>query len=205
VTVPPADAAFAAAFAARRGLDERPFVLWIGTMEPRKNVGVLVAAMASLKRRHRGRSPAMLVLAGYAGWGDPAMIRPADREWLGEDLIELGRVSERELWALYERATVFAFPSLNEGFGFPVLEAMSRGVPVLCADIPVLRDVGAAAATYIAADRAEDWADAIQELLDDGGRRDVQAQAGLRRAATFTAERHIAAVRKVHREALALR
>ncbi len=107
---------------ARYGLD-RDYLMWAGTLEPRKNLARLVAAWAALP------APAPdLVLVGPSGWGDvtvPASAPPGARTHL------TGRVEAADLHALYAGATAFAFPSLREGFGMPVLEAMAHGCPVL--------------------------------------------------------------------------
>ena len=108
----------------RHNLVDRQFVLWVGSLEPRKGLGTLVAAAATLARR--GAAPT-LVLAGYAGWRNSKVISPDDRAVLGPALREVGRLPQPELNALYASATLFAFPSLHEGFGLPVLEAMAAG------------------------------------------------------------------------------
>ena len=105
----------------RFGLGDAPYVLWVGSLEPRKGVGTLVAAMG------RTGGSARLVLAGYPGWLSDGLIDPGDRDALGDRLRQLGQVDEVDLWALYAGATVFALPSRHEGFGLPVLEAMSQG------------------------------------------------------------------------------
>ena len=138
----------------RHNLGHTPYVLWVGSLEPRKGLGTLVAAAAKLARR--GEAPT-LVLAGYAGWRNTNVISPGDRAALGEALREVGRVPEPELQALYAGATVFAFPSLHEGFGLPVLEAMAAGVPVIASDIPAIREVAGDAAMLVPATDADAW------------------------------------------------
>ncbi|WP_158372258.1 glycosyltransferase family 4 protein [Cellulosimicrobium cellulans] len=109
----------------RLGLPDR-FVLWCGTFEPRKNVSGLLAAFARLAERD---PEIRLVLVGPPGWGElPA--RPAPGPW-ERRVVELGRLSAADLRATYAAATAFCFPSTWEGFGLPVLEAMSVGTPVV--------------------------------------------------------------------------
>jgi glycosyltransferase involved in cell wall biosynthesis len=186
----------------RAGLHDRRYVLWVGSLEPRKGVGTLVAAMAELRRRQPD-SPVVTVLAGYAGWLGDGLISPVDRAALGPSLIELGRVGERELWCLYRGAAAFAFPSVYEGFGLPVLEAMSQGVPVVASDIAALRELTGGAACLVDPRRTEAWADAIAAVLDSGAEARRLGQAGRERARAFPVEAMVEATRRVYVEAVA--
>ena len=192
VLAPPPDPAATADLREKRGLGERPFVLWVGSLEPRKGVDTLLEAMAALPP---GRADT--VLAGFEGW---LAARPASAERLGESLHELGRVSEAVLWGLYAGATIFAFPSRHEGFGLPVIEAMSQGTPVVAADIPAIREVAGDAAVLVPPDRPDQWAEAIAALLADERERDRLAAAGRARARIFDLRSTCAATRAVYRE-----
>jgi glycosyltransferase involved in cell wall biosynthesis len=172
---------------ARFGLAATPFVLWVGTLEPRKNVGTLVAAFAELARRPGVEHS--LVLVGPQGWLSEGLIAPADREALGPRLRLLGRVDDAELRALYASADVFALPSRHEGFGIPTLEAMAQATAVVCSDIPALREVAGGAARLVPVGSVDSWTDALAEVLGDRDVRDRLAEAGLRRAAAFSWER----------------
>jgi glycosyltransferase involved in cell wall biosynthesis len=185
---------------ARRRLDDAPYVFWVGSLDPRKNVGTLVAAMARLVRD--GGFPHRLVLAGPAGWKDEHLFSDADLAVLGDRLRVLGRVDDEELLCLYAGAACFAFPSLHEGFGFPVLEAMVQGTPVVCADIPTLREVAGDAALLVAPTDVEAWAEALAAVTGDAGRRQGLASAGTTRAAEFTWDRTVAETRAIYRELL---
>lgn len=184
---------------ARYGLADKQYVLWVGSQEPRKGLGVLVAAAACLARR--GPAPT-LVLAGYAGWRNANLVSPDDRAALGPAMRELGRVPDEELHALYAGAAVFAFPSLHEGFGLPVLEAMAAGVPVLASDIPPLREVAGDAAVLVPPGNAEAWADALSEALEQPSLRAQLAGAGQRRAALFSWEKTARATLAAYEELL---
>jgi glycosyltransferase involved in cell wall biosynthesis len=167
----------------RYSLTSTQYVLWVGTLEPRKGLATLVAAVATLARR--GAAPT-LVLAGYAGWRNTNVMSPADRASLGHGLRELGRVTDPELQALYAGASVFAFPSLHEGFGLPVLEAMAAGVPVVASDIPAIREVAGDAAMLVAPGNADYWAEALSRVLENPSLQADLVGSGRRRAAAFS-------------------
>jgi glycosyltransferase involved in cell wall biosynthesis len=169
----------------RYRLGDVPYVLWVGSLEPRKGVGTLVAAMARLALGGGGTPPADLVLAGYPGWQNSRLIAAEDKARLGPAFHQLGRLPEVELQALYAGATVFAFPSIHEGFGLPVLEAMAAGVPVVASDIPAIREVAGDAAVLAAPGDADAWAEALEGVLGSTPRQVQLARAGRQRAALF--------------------
>jgi glycosyltransferase involved in cell wall biosynthesis len=183
------------------GLVGRRYVLWVGSLEPRKGVGTVVGAMASLRRRGAPSAAGVaLVLAGYPGWLGGDLVSPDDRAVLGDDLRQLGIVSEDELWSLYRDAAIFAFPSRHEGFGLPVVEAMSQGTPVLAADIAALREVAGPAARLIPPDDVEAWAGAIADLLADDRERERLGAAGVARAGRFGVDAMLRGIRAVYAE-----
>jgi glycosyltransferase involved in cell wall biosynthesis len=166
---------------------EPPYVLSVGTIEPRKGLDTLAAAMTNVRERHPGTT---LVLAGPTGWlSVPGLDGPGIRR--------LGKVDEPTLDALYRRAEVFALPSRYEGFGLPVLEAMSRGCPVIASDATALSEVAGTAGRLVPPGDVRAWTAAIDEVLDDPGLRADLAARGLRRAAEFswaaTANAHVEA------------
>jgi glycosyltransferase involved in cell wall biosynthesis len=173
------------------GLLEQPYVFWVGSLEPRKGVDTLVSAAAQL-RRQRDAPRFQLVLAGYEGWLGP--------EVGGEGVIQVGRVTDEQLWALYAGATLFAFPSIHEGFGLPVVEAMSQGAPVVASDIPALREVTAGAARLVAPMSTDDWAQALADLLESETERDALAASGRARSAELSVDAMISGIRAVYRE-----
>jgi glycosyltransferase involved in cell wall biosynthesis len=180
------------------GLTGRPYVLWLGSFEPRKGVGTILAAMAELRRR---RGPDVhLVLAGYEGWLEDGLVDPVDRATLGDSLRQIGRVNEEELWALYGGALLFAFPSRYEGFGLPVVEAMSQGTPVVASDIEAIREIAGGAARLVSPSAPEAWADTIEDLVDDEGERRRLGDAGVARSRELSLDATLRGIRAVYQE-----
>lgn len=156
------------------------FVLCVGTVEPRKNVAVLLDAVGHLDR------PPLLVLAGAAGWrceGIAAAIRAKES---GGGVKYLGSVTDGELAALYSAATLMVYPSVYEGFGLPVLEAMACGCPVLCSWTSSLPEVGGSAARYFTPSDPKDLAAKISTLFRSPSDLAMMAREGLERAREFS-------------------
>jgi glycosyltransferase involved in cell wall biosynthesis len=182
------------------GLDDDPYVFWVGSLEPRKDVSTLVAAMVALSRR--GRPVPKLVLAGYQGWLRQDLIDPRHRAALGGNLVELGVVPESTLRALYAGALLFALPSKHEGFGLPALEAMTYGAAVVCSDIPALREVTAGHALLVPPGDVPAWSEAIGGLLDDPEAREALAARGQQRATGFSWSQSVAATHQLYLEVM---
>jgi glycosyltransferase involved in cell wall biosynthesis len=162
------------------GAPTRPVVLSTGNRMPHKNFPTLLRAWSQMPADRRP----LLVVTGSHGQ-DPLAPLVAELQ-LHEDVTLLGWVAADELEQLYARADLYVFPTLFEGFGLPVLEAMQRGCPVLASDIPVLREVGGDAATYTDMERPDVVAEAVLRLLADRAQLDRQSTAGRRRAAQFS-------------------
>lgn len=144
----------------------RPFALHVGTLQPRKNLRRLLQAWARLPSSMRD---AQLVLAGGVGWGDEAaqLRRDVDALGLSQRVIFAGYISDLEKTALMRTAHLYVFPSLYEGFGFPVLEAQSAGVPVACSNTSSLPEVAGDAALLFDPTNVDSIADAIAQTLSD--------------------------------------
>ena len=190
----PPDAAARARARAAAGLEpDEDFVAFLGTLEPRKNVPALIRGWVAACARLDGRPPS-LVLAGGAGWdrqlADAVAAVPA-----GLRLLRPGYLPLADLPGLLGAATVVAYPSLGEGFGLPVLEAMACGAAVLTTRRLALPEVGGDAVAYTEPDDTS-IADALGWLLTDPGLRARLGQAGLARAQRFSwaacAEAHLA-------------
>lgn len=160
------------------------YVLAVGTVEPRKGVDVLVTAVAEVARSDESVS---LVLVGQPGWGGLDPLRIAADRGLAESRVRLlGRVTDRELATVLRGASVLAMPSLAEGFGLPVLEAMAAGVPVVHSDDPALVEVSSGAAMVVPRGDARALAEALRRVLADSALAARLRADGKRRAAEFT-------------------
>ncbi|HEX2299317.1 MAG TPA: glycosyltransferase family 1 protein, partial [Pseudonocardiaceae bacterium] len=183
--------------AARLDLPPR-YVLAVGTLEPRKGIDTLVAALAE------PNAPGLpVLLAGQPGWGRIDPVQLARRAGLAPGRVRvLGRISDAELGVVLHRATVLAAPSQAEGFGLPVLEAMAAGVPVVHSDAPALVEVAGGAGEVFARNDPAGLATALRAVLADGARAEAMIAAGRGRVRQFTWERTARRVWSVH---LALR
>jgi glycosyltransferase involved in cell wall biosynthesis len=183
----PADADEIEAARSPLGVAEE-FVLFVGTVEPRKNLLALVRAFDLLTRETDLRP--QLVIAGQKGWLTEELYELVERSPSASRILFTGYVTDEELRALYSACRVFVYPSLYEGFGLPPLEAMSCGAPVVASRIPVIEETcGGGAARLVAPHDAEGLAGALAELLADGEARAILAARGRERAAAFTWER----------------
>ena len=177
VALPPVAPADPGAALARRGV-RPPFVLFVGTVEPRKGVPELLAAHAAL-RADRGHPDLGLVLAGAMGWGEiPDLSAPGVQA--------LGEVDDVTLDALYGAAVALALPSRYEGFGLPVAEAMARSCPVVVSDAACLPEVAGGAGVVVPTGDVDALAGALERLLGDEIFRGERVAAGRARAASFT-------------------
>ncbi len=165
----------------------RHYVLHVGTLEPRKNLPMLLEAWRILRDRgvKTGTTIPDLILCGRLGWKTEE-IQPQIEAGEAEGwLVHYGYLPDEEVAALYRDAQWVVLPSIYEGFGLPAVEAMAAGKPLLCSDIPVLREVAGDAAAYVSPHDSEAWADALTELLEDAGRRDELGRNGRDRSARF--------------------
>jgi len=160
---------------------ERPFVLFVGTIEPRKNVDTLLDAYAALAPSLREEFD--LVLAGPAGWARPETVGRLREERY------LGYIQEPDLAPLTAAASLFVYPSLYEGFGFPVAQAMAAGVPVVTSNISSLPEVAGDAALLVDPRSTAELRDALARLLLSPDLRREMAARGRARALELTWER----------------
>jgi glycosyltransferase involved in cell wall biosynthesis len=175
---------------------DKDFVLCLGTVEPRKNLVRAVQAFDSFLRDHHEQAPnTRLIIAGKKGWGCEGIEKEIERvnsDWYQAErsgvIQTLGQVSEQEKWCLLARASCLLFPSLHEGFGLPVLEAMAVGTPVIASEKGALSEVGGDAAMYVDPDDIESMSFALSQcvLLPECTR--SLKEAGIERVAKFTWE-----------------
>jgi glycosyltransferase involved in cell wall biosynthesis len=176
VQIPPEPAASETALRLRRVGVQAPFVVAVGTIEPRKGLPTLAAAVA---RARRVEPRLTLVLAGPRGWLE---VRGLD----GPGVRELGAIDDATLDALYRGAVACGIPSRYEGFGLPVLEAMARGCPVVASNAASLPEVVGDAGILVPAADITRWSDALISLLDAPERRQGFTERGRQRAVMFS-------------------
>ncbi|MEI2692941.1 MAG: glycosyltransferase family 1 protein [Anaerolineae bacterium] len=168
----------------RYGLGDKPFVLGVGTLEPRKNWPALIRAWTLM--RQESRLPHHLVIAGGQGWLAEGIFQAAQSSPLAHDIHFTGFVEDADLPALYAAAELFAFPSRYEGFGIPVIEAMACGTPVVCADNSSLVEAAGDAALLVPAHDEQGLSAALQILIEDSELRGHMTKQGLAHASRFT-------------------
>jgi len=168
------------------GVGEAPFILAIGVIEPRKNLNRLMDAFASLKRRDNVPRELKLVLAGGKGWLYDDIFEHHAESRVRDDIVLPGFVSDDLLPAIYSTAEVLAFPSLYEGFGLPILEAMACGTPVVASRASCLPEVAEGAALLVDPNNVDGLAGALELALLDSDTRAGLIAHGLQRARQYT-------------------
>lgn len=166
-------------------LPER-YLLFVGNIEPRKNLEVLVRAFSILKQNYA--EPVKLVIAGQKGWKYGPLYKAVQELRLADDIVFTGYVRDEHMPAIYSMADVFVFPSLYEGFGLPLLEAMACEVPVVISGAGALPEVAGEAALQVPANHIAALAGCMLQLLSDAGLRREYAARGLARARQFSWE-----------------
>jgi glycosyltransferase involved in cell wall biosynthesis len=173
------------------------YLLAVGETSPRKGYLTLLRALA-----RRPAADPLLVIAGPAGAAEPHIRRAINELELEERVVRLGPVDDSMLARLYRGALALCFPSVAEGFGLPVLEALGAGLPVIASDLPVLREVGGDAALFVPVGDDEAFAKTF-DAVSDSRLRARLAAAGRERAAAFTWDRTAEGTMNAYRRALA--
>ncbi len=195
----PLERALVSEWRRKRGLPER-FLLYLGTLEPRKNLPTLIRAFAAFRQGNPGVE---LVLAGGKGWLYQPILTSVKELGLQDDVLFPGYIAEDELPLWYNAAEAFVYPSLYEGFGLPPLEAMACGTPVVASNASSLPEVVGSAGFLVAPDDAEEWYAALSRLARDPSLRVALRQRGLERAKEFTWARMWQQTVQVYRHVLA--
>jgi glycosyltransferase involved in cell wall biosynthesis len=173
-----------------------PIVLTVGSIQKRKNSARLVEAFSQTRPGWK------LILAGAAGFGAQETLDAINASPRAADIEVTGFLSDAQLTALYRRASIFAFPSLDEGFGIPVIEAMAHGVPVITSNRSALAEISGHAALQVDPEDTAALANALERWMDSPSERVTYTDLGLRWAAPFTWDRAVDATWAAYRELL---
>lgn len=165
---------------------ERSYLLTVGTLQPRKNVEASISAFEQLSERFPELD---LVVVGARGWRDDELIGRLDRSPVTDRIKVLGRVSDEDLVAVYRGADCFVFPSRYEGFGFPPLEAMACGTPVVSSGATSLAEIVEGVGVVIDPDDTDQIAEEVADVLTSDQKRESMIAKGIEHAASFTWER----------------
>ena len=168
-------------FRVKHGLPQR-FWLFVGTLEPRKNLPMLLRAYAGLPRKQR----LPLILGGGKGWRAEEVFAAIEQYDLADSVKHIGFVPTADLPVWYNCAEAFLYPSVYEGFGLPVLEAMACGTPVITSAASSLPEVAGNAGLCLPPDDSDTWADALHDVSADGDWRAAAAEKGLERAKRYS-------------------
>jgi len=196
---PVTDPAALAAVRARYRLGDNPFILTISTLQPRKNHRRLIQAFAPLAARH---PDLLLVIAGGKGWGYHQILAEPERWGIAHRVRFPGFVADADLPALYSAAAVFVYPSLYEGFGLPILEALACGAPVIASNRSSLPEVLGDAGLQADPLEVEGWTAGMEQLLTDASLRATLIAKGRQQAARFTWESAAGQLIKVYQRLL---
>jgi glycosyltransferase involved in cell wall biosynthesis len=167
---------------------EGPYLFYVGRLEKKKNTPLLIDAYAVLKEYNKDIKE-KLVLAGNASFGYDEVEYTIREYGLEEDVIVTGWAEEEDMPYLYSGASAFIFPSKHEGFGIPLLQAMACEAPIVCSDIPVLKEVAGDSALYFNPDKTEDLAEKIKIILKDEEKRKKYINNGKNRVKKFSWEK----------------
>ena len=179
-----------------------PYILYVGTIEPRKNIERLVKAYKATVTKHSSLAKYQLVLAGHRGWNSAAVFKLLNDPVWNNRIKYLNYIPHNDKVSLIAGATVFVFPSLYEGFGLPVLEAMSLGVPVLTSNLSSMPEVVGNAALMVNPNSERSIAEGLAKLLKSNVLREQLAQAGLEQSKKFSWSKCARETMRVYQAAL---
>lgn len=178
------------------------FILFVGTVEPRKNLMTLVRAFERIVKTH---ARVQLVIAGQEGWLSSELMTYLDASEIRDRVVFTGHLSDDDLRALYSSCRVFVYPSLYEGFGLPLLEAMVCGAPVVTSNVGSIVETVGDAARLVSPTDADELAHAFTTLLDDAREREHLSALGIAHAKKFSWERTAAATWDLYQKVLKMK
>jgi len=181
-----------------KGIKEK-FLLFVGTIEPRKNLDNVLRALSDLKKK--GKFPGQLVVVGMKGWMCEHIHDFVKEMDLESDVVFLGYISDQELNSLYNLCQVFLFPSFYEGFGFPIVEAFSCGTAVITSNVSSCGEIAADAALKINPGEPQEIADGINRIIEDNEFKESLKAKALKRADDFSFNKTARETLQVYREA----
>ncbi len=164
---------------------KKDYILYLGQLEPRKNLTRLIEAFSELKERNLGED-FQLVIAGGSGWLAKVIRHIASDSKYSEDIIFTGYIKPDDLTSIYGGAKLFVFPSIYEGFGMPVVEAMACGLPVVLSDIPALKEVAGGIGVLVNPYSVSGMAQAMWKVLSNNSLQKELIQKGFKRAEEFS-------------------
>jgi len=169
---------------------EKPYILTVGTLQPRKNFVALIEAFSVLKKTHAKAKPLTLVIVGKKGWLYEEIVKAPDVYGVQDSVRFLDFVPDSDLPALYKHALCFALPSLYEGFGLPVLEAMAFGCPTVVSNVSSIPEIAGEAGIYVDPNNIQSIAKGLAKALDESGTQKGKAriEKGKKQAKKFTWE-----------------
>lgn len=175
------------------------FILYVGLIEPRKNLPALISAYKKLVDEGTGHS---LVLGGRFGWMFDEVLKQIEKLNLTDNVILPGYFAQEDLPMVYNLSDLFVYPTLYEGFGLPVLEAMACGIPVITTDISSIPEIVEEAGLLVPPDEVEPLFQGMKKVLSDEDLRIELARRGIDQAAKFSWERTAKSTLKVYRQAI---
>ncbi len=166
----------------------RPFILFVGTIQPRKNLQRLIQAFGKIKKSNE-YPKLQLTIVGKKGWLFEDILEEPQKLGISDSVRFLEFVSDKELEVLYKNAEFFVLPSLYEGFGLPVLEAMSFGCPVITSNVSSLPEAAGDAALYVNPENIDDIAEKMGKLLKDNALKNELREKGYKQVKKFSWEK----------------
>ena len=177
---------------------KKPYILFIGTLEPRKNVQMLIQAFNNLKKEHN--LPHQLVLVGGNGWMCDDILKEIESSDYKNDIIRPGYVADADLPAFINGADVFVYPSFYEGFGLPILEAMQCGTSVITSHVSSMPEVGGKACLYIDPNDKTELSEQIYKVVSDVSLQKDLSEKGIEQSKNFSWEKCARETLKVYQK-----